>query len=118
MHVILENLFNIACNPFPIHKLIIFCIFIYYQMSSAAAKAPAPGQAVYSASKYAVNGYFHTLRSEVCRLCILSSAEGLLFTMINHIVVHNWKIKCSNFRPMRRKNGYKGCYFVLIIMQY
>ncbi|XP_028247735.1 dehydrogenase/reductase SDR family member 7-like [Glycine soja] len=29
-------------------------------MSSAAAKAPAPGQAVYSASKYALNGYFHT----------------------------------------------------------
>ncbi|PIN21634.1 putative dehydrogenase [Handroanthus impetiginosus] len=36
-------------------------------MSSAAAKAPAPGQAVYSASKFAVNGYFHTLRSELCR---------------------------------------------------
>ncbi|KAH1234943.1 Dehydrogenase/reductase SDR family member 7 [Glycine max] len=36
-------------------------------MSSAAAKAPAPGQAVYSASKYAVNGYFHTLRSELCQ---------------------------------------------------
>ncbi|KAL3000695.1 hypothetical protein AAZX31_09G227400 [Glycine max] len=37
------------------------------KMSSAAAKAPAPGQAVYSASKYAVNGYFHTLRSELCQ---------------------------------------------------
>jgi hypothetical protein len=36
------------------------------QMSSAAGKTPAPGQAVYSASKYALNGYFHTLRSEVC----------------------------------------------------
>ncbi|RZB53290.1 Dehydrogenase/reductase SDR family member 7 isoform A [Glycine soja] len=35
-------------------------------MSSAAGKTPAPGQAVYSASKYALNGYFHTLRSEVC----------------------------------------------------
>lgn len=34
-------------------------------MSSAAGKAPAPGQAVYSASKFAVNGYFHTLRSEL-----------------------------------------------------
>ncbi|RVW70157.1 Dehydrogenase/reductase SDR family member 7 [Vitis vinifera] len=33
-------------------------------MSSAAGKTPAPGQAVYSASKYALNGYFHTLRSE------------------------------------------------------
>lgn len=34
-------------------------------MSSAAGKTPAPGQAVYSASKFALNGYFHTLRSEV-----------------------------------------------------
>ncbi|KAI3421410.1 uncharacterized protein J3R85_012334 [Psidium guajava] len=34
-------------------------------MSSAARKAPAPGQAVYSASKFALNGYFHTLCSEV-----------------------------------------------------
>ncbi|KVI07509.1 Glucose/ribitol dehydrogenase [Cynara cardunculus var. scolymus] len=33
-------------------------------MSSAAGKAPAPGQAVYSASKFALNGYFHSLRSE------------------------------------------------------
>ncbi|XP_019194369.1 PREDICTED: dehydrogenase/reductase SDR family member 7 isoform X2 [Ipomoea nil] len=37
------------------------------KMSSAAGKAPAPGQAVYSASKFAVNGYFHTLRSELCK---------------------------------------------------
>ncbi|KAK9293297.1 hypothetical protein L1049_021289 [Liquidambar formosana] len=36
-------------------------------MSSAAGKSPAPGQAVYSASKYALNGYFHTLRSELCQ---------------------------------------------------
>ncbi|KAK1553555.1 hypothetical protein Q3G72_000356 [Acer saccharum] len=36
-------------------------------MSSAAGKTPAPGQAVYSASKYALNGYFHTLRSEFCQ---------------------------------------------------
>lgn len=34
-------------------------------MSSAAGKVPAPGQAVYSASKFALNGYFHSLRSEV-----------------------------------------------------
>lgn len=34
-------------------------------MSSAAGKTPAPGQAVYSASKHALNGYFHSLRSEV-----------------------------------------------------
>nr|AFK41837.1 unknown [Lotus japonicus] len=36
-------------------------------MSSAAGKTPAPGSAVYSASKYALNGYFHSLRSELCR---------------------------------------------------
>jgi dehydrogenase/reductase SDR family protein 7 len=34
-------------------------------MSSAAGKTPAPGQALYSATKYALNGYFHTLRSEL-----------------------------------------------------
>ncbi|ONK57855.1 uncharacterized protein A4U43_C09F4900 [Asparagus officinalis] len=34
-------------------------------MSSAAGKCPAPGQAGYSASKFALNGYFHTLRSEL-----------------------------------------------------
>lgn len=34
-------------------------------MSSAAGKVPAPSQAVYSASKFALNGYFHTLRSEL-----------------------------------------------------
>ncbi|XP_071922008.1 uncharacterized protein [Coffea arabica] len=37
------------------------------KMSSAAGKTPAPGQAVYSASKFAVNGYFHSLRSELYR---------------------------------------------------
>lgn len=36
-------------------------------MSSAAGKTPAPGQAAYSASKHALNGYFHTLRSELCQ---------------------------------------------------
>ncbi|KAI9184709.1 hypothetical protein LWI28_000261 [Acer negundo] len=36
-------------------------------MSCAAGKTPAPGQAVYSASKYALNRYFHTLRSEFCQ---------------------------------------------------
>lgn len=44
-------------------------------MSSAAGKAPAPGQAVYSASKYALNGYFHTLRSEL-------SQKGLKVTIV------------------------------------
>ncbi|XP_071711347.1 uncharacterized protein [Rutidosis leptorrhynchoides] len=34
-------------------------------MSSAAGKTPAPGQSVYSASKFALNGSFHSLRSEL-----------------------------------------------------
>lgn len=36
-------------------------------MSSAAGKVPGPGQAVYSASKHALNGYFASLRSEVSK---------------------------------------------------
>uniref|UniRef100_A0ACD5W8J5 Uncharacterized protein n=1 Tax=Avena sativa TaxID=4498 RepID=A0ACD5W8J5_AVESA len=35
-------------------------------MSSAAGKVPSPGQALYSASKHALNGYFASLRSELC----------------------------------------------------
>ncbi|XP_018487398.2 uncharacterized protein LOC108857884 [Raphanus sativus] len=33
-------------------------------ISSAAGKVPSPGQAIYAASKHALHGYFHTLRSE------------------------------------------------------
>ncbi|EOA29513.1 hypothetical protein CARUB_v10014155mg [Capsella rubella] len=36
-------------------------------ISSAAGKVPSPGQAIYSASKHALNGYFHSLRSEFCQ---------------------------------------------------
>ncbi|KAG5233065.1 dehydrogenase/reductase SDR family member [Salix suchowensis] len=36
-------------------------------MSSVAGKTPTPGQAIYSASKCALNGYFHSLRSELCQ---------------------------------------------------
>ncbi|KAJ8450518.1 hypothetical protein Cgig2_020155 [Carnegiea gigantea] len=47
-------------------------------MSSAAGKTPAPGQAVYSASKFALNGYFHSLRSEVIvEFCLISSLRIL-----------------------------------------
>lgn len=42
-----------------------FSLSYALQMSSAAGKTPAPGQAVYSATKFALNGYFHSLRSEV-----------------------------------------------------
>ncbi|KAJ0977139.1 hypothetical protein J5N97_012613 [Dioscorea zingiberensis] len=34
-------------------------------ISSTAGKVPAPGQSVYSSSKFALVGYFHTLRSEL-----------------------------------------------------
>ncbi|CAN6895538.1 unnamed protein product [Brassica oleracea] len=33
-------------------------------ISSAAGKVPSPGQAIYAASKHALQGYFHSLRSE------------------------------------------------------
>ncbi|MBA0662310.1 hypothetical protein Goklo_006459 [Gossypium klotzschianum] len=56
---------------FPFLLILIYFVVIdvwfdcnHVQMSSAAGKTPAPGQAVYSASKYALNGYFHSLRSE------------------------------------------------------
>ncbi|KAL4322390.1 hypothetical protein AHAS_Ahas14G0205700 [Arachis hypogaea] len=44
-------------------------------MSSAAGKTPAPGQAVYSASKFALNGYFSSLRSEL-------SQKGIRVTVV------------------------------------
>ncbi|KAL0817945.1 hypothetical protein Bca101_074389 [Brassica carinata] len=34
------------------------------EISSAAGKVPSPGQAIYAASKHALQGYFHSLRSE------------------------------------------------------
>ncbi|CAN7003253.1 unnamed protein product [Brassica rapa subsp. trilocularis] len=34
------------------------------EISSAAGKVPSPGQAIYAASNHALQGYFHTLRSE------------------------------------------------------
>jgi NADP-dependent 3-hydroxy acid dehydrogenase YdfG len=37
----------------------------FIQVSSVAGKLPAPGQSLYAATKHAVNGFFHTLRSEV-----------------------------------------------------
>lgn len=34
-------------------------------VSSVAGKIPSPAQTIYSASKHAVNGYFHSLRAEI-----------------------------------------------------
>ncbi|TYJ00694.1 hypothetical protein E1A91_A13G103300v1 [Gossypium mustelinum] len=60
-------------------------------MSSAAGKTPAPGQAVYSASKYALNGYFHSLRSEkrvsaerCVELTIIAASHGLKEVWISY----------------------------------
>ncbi|CAN0924540.1 Dehydrogenase/reductase SDR family member 7 [Linum grandiflorum] len=52
-------------------------------MSSAAGMTPALGQAVYSASKFALNGYFYSLRSEAsssdrcAELTIIAASHGL-----------------------------------------
>ncbi|XP_010485675.1 PREDICTED: dehydrogenase/reductase SDR family member 7-like isoform X2 [Camelina sativa] len=44
-------------------------------ISSAAGKVPSSGQAIYSASKHALHGYFHSLRSEFCQ-------KGIKFTVV------------------------------------
>ncbi|KAG5549532.1 hypothetical protein RHGRI_014755 [Rhododendron griersonianum] len=64
-------------------------------MSSAAGKTPAPGQAVYSASKFALNGYFHSLRSELYR-------KGIKVT-----IVCPGPIKTSSV-PEANTSGQKG----------
>nr|XP_043615519.1 dehydrogenase/reductase SDR family member 7 isoform X2 [Erigeron canadensis] len=64
-------------------------------MSSAAGKTPAPGQAVYSASKFALNGYFHSLRSEFYQ-------KGIMVT-----VVCPGPIETSNV-PDTSTSGQKG----------
>ncbi|XP_058216240.1 uncharacterized protein LOC131327210 [Rhododendron vialii] len=64
-------------------------------MSSAAGKTPAPGQTVYSASKFALNGYFHSLRSELYR-------KGIKVT-----IVCPGPIKTSSV-PESNTSGQKG----------
>ncbi|OQU83298.1 hypothetical protein SORBI_3005G106500 [Sorghum bicolor] len=63
-------------------------------MSSAAGKVPAPGQAIYSASKHALNGYFASLRSEkrekrvsverCVELTIIAATHGLKEAWISY----------------------------------
>ncbi|OQU83299.1 hypothetical protein SORBI_3005G106500 [Sorghum bicolor] len=65
-------------------------------MSSAAGKVPAPGQAIYSASKHALNGYFASLRSEkrekrvsverCVELTIIAATHGLKEAWISYQV--------------------------------
>lgn len=35
-------------------------------ISSMAGRIPSPGQALYSAAKYGLNGYFAALSTEIC----------------------------------------------------
>ncbi|XP_047091837.1 dehydrogenase/reductase SDR family member 7-like isoform X2 [Lolium rigidum] len=60
-------------------------------MSSAAGKVPSPGQALYSASKHALNGYFASLRSEkrvsverCAELTIVAATHGLKEAWISY----------------------------------
>lgn len=66
---ILFSLYYCYCCCFVVivSYLFDFSLSFALQMSSAAGKIPAPGRAVYSASKFALNCYFHSLRSEVQR---------------------------------------------------
>ena len=57
-------------------------------MSSTAGKTPAPGQAVYAATKFALGGYFHTLRSEVCwnfLLNLICCYHCLFYSVKKHV---------------------------------
>ncbi|RID64591.1 hypothetical protein BRARA_E03517 [Brassica rapa] len=60
-------------------------------ISSAAGKVPSPGQAIYAASKHALQGYFHTLRSEkrvsserCAELTIIAASHNLKEAWISH----------------------------------
>lgn len=46
-------------------------------VSSMAGLVPSPGQAIYSACKHALNGYFATLLTEVCDRCAASNANDI-----------------------------------------
>ena len=65
----------------------------HLQMSSAAGKVPAPGQAIYSASKHALNGYFASLRSEVPKFGILAGIVILLYQLakFSALELHNYE---------------------------
>jgi dehydrogenase/reductase SDR family protein 7 len=52
-------------------------------ISSAAGKVPSPGQAIYSASKHALHGYFHSLRSEFCQ-------KGIKVTVVCPGPIETW----------------------------
>uniref|UniRef100_M4ET66 Ketoreductase domain-containing protein n=1 Tax=Brassica campestris TaxID=3711 RepID=M4ET66_BRACM len=60
-------------------------------ISSAVGKVPSPGQAIYAASKHALQGYFHTLRSEMrvssercAELTIMAASHNLKEAWISY----------------------------------
>ncbi|CAK7340161.1 unnamed protein product [Dovyalis caffra] len=66
-------------------------------MSSAAGKTPTPGQAVYSASKFALNGYFHSLRSE---FIALNAGDSRGYTL---------KYVCLDLTNWNLEGGWANC---------
>ncbi|KAA3487778.1 dehydrogenase/reductase SDR family member 7 isoform X1 [Gossypium australe] len=90
------NVFGTICltrllAPFMMRRGRGHFVVMLHAMSSAAGKTPAPGQAVYSASKYALNGYFHSLRSEVCRESFLMRKGIISLPCFSLLNVEEWE---------------------------
>ncbi|KAK9146120.1 hypothetical protein Sjap_006023 [Stephania japonica] len=78
------------------------CVASFLQMSSAAGKTPAPGQAIYSASKYAINGYFHSLRSELYR-------KGIKVTVVCPGPIDTSNSSTASTPEMKRRISSERC---------
>ena len=66
-------------------------------VSSVAGKIPSPGQTVYCASKHALNGYFHSLRSEVLQrgVKVTLTCPGPIDTPRPESRIFNWRSVCQ-----------------------
>lgn len=75
-------------------------------VSSAAGKIPSPAQTIYSASKHAVNGYFHSLRAELAdkNIKITVACPGPIETspLIGHQSSGNTKVLSERRLPVSR----------------
>ncbi|KMZ63003.1 Dehydrogenase/reductase SDR family member [Zostera marina] len=76
-------------------------------MGSAAGKTPSPGQSVYSASKYALNGYFHTLRSDLCK-------KGIKVTIVCPGPISSTKVSVQSSSTEKRLTS-ERCSELIII---
>ncbi|KAK4787836.1 hypothetical protein SAY86_011669 [Trapa natans] len=76
----------------------------FVMMSSAAGKTPAPGQAVDSASKFALNGYFHSIPSELCQ-------KGIKVTVVFPGPIDTW----NNLQEGRKRLSTERCVELTII---